>query len=256
MKRSKTISIMRIIAIIVTCTLIISQNSDLIFANTVQDDVLPAVYDYVFLIDTSSSMENETEKGVTRIEQVKDYAIDFVGNISSGSNLVIITFDKDINTIGVWKNIQNSDRNQIIQSIANIKATGNATRLWDSICEGVTQLKSLKSSNGRHFQQLVTYSDGEDTASVNAAETCVGNYLTEYEKGDLRWTHNHFGDVAPIEVDGKPEVDVVVGTPQPFRGLSFQPYLLDLGDLYGTARMTRKKPVSYSGLHMKVCMIA
>ena len=84
-----------------------------------QDDQL--VYDYVFLIDTSGSM-NDGDPPL--FPQVINVANDFINQLPDGANLTIITFDNTIKELGSWHNLKSSNRSGITQTLFNLKATG------------------------------------------------------------------------------------------------------------------------------------
>lgn len=189
------------------------------------------VYDYVFLIDTSGSMNDGTP---SLFEQVQRVSTDFVKKIPAGSNLSIFTFDTEITHLGRWNNISSYTREEIVQKVSALRANGNYTALWDAVCIGVAEMEMMSESNGTHIQLMISYTDGKDNISKNHSSTCLESYLLHQKNGFTYWIYNALsGAEIPTELL---EIQEFLGinrsaNPSPIRVAQFQPFSLNFGNL-------------------------
>ena len=194
-----------------------------------QDDQL--VYDYVFLIDTSTSM-NDGDPPL--FPQVINVANDFIDQLPDGANLTIITFDSTVKELGSWHNLTPSDRSEIIQTLSNLKATGSLTAMWDAVCAGVTVMEAMNESAGTHMQLMISYTDGLDNASQNSPDACLERYLFLQKNGYTYWIYNSLDGIAvPSALD---DLEGLLGinrsdNPTPIRVAQFQPVILNMGNM-------------------------
>ncbi|HBO34767.1 MAG TPA: hypothetical protein DD636_08575 [Anaerolineaceae bacterium] len=218
-----------VLRLIVTClgVLAILSSSSLALAQGDQE----IVYDYVFLIDTSGSMNEGTPP---LFGQVITVASDFINQLPNGSNLTIITFDTLIKEFGRWKNLTSLTKDSIVQSLSELRANGNYTAMWDAVCAGVSEMEAMNDGNNTHIQLLISYTDGEDNVSSNAPGACLERYLLLQKNGYTYWIYNSLNNIpVPSELL---ELQENLGinrssNPTPIRVAQFQPFLLNMGNL-------------------------
>lgn len=227
-KASKLIAIILIIifisGIIPNIRLVYSQSNDLI------------VYDYVILIDTSGSMQDGNPPIFQQVQQI---AADFVTKIQDGSNLVIYSFDTTHQEVGSWMDLNSSDKQSINTKINAMKAEGQYTALWDTVCQGLDRMEMLGRTGGQHVQLLISFTDGKDNISKEESKTCIDKYEKLYNDGYVYWIFNAIGGVdVPEEVEEKSNIIGIVKSddPQPIQVVQIQPLTLDLGNLYQSGK--------------------
>jgi len=198
------------------------------------------IYDYVFLIDTSGSMNNGTPP---LFGQVITVASNFINELPNGSNLTIITFDTTIKDFGRWQSLTSFSKESIVQSLSELRANGNYTAMWDAVCAGVSEMEAMNDGNGTHIQLLISYTDGEDNISKNLPGACLDRYLLLQKNGYTYWIYNSLNNIAvPSELL---ELQENLGinrsnNPTPIRVAQFQPFLLNLGNLLTGPSETKK----------------
>ena len=218
-----------LIILIITClgVLAVLSNSSLVQAQGAQE----IVYDYVFLIDTSGSMNDGTP---SLFNQVITVASDFIDQLPNGSNLSIISFDTTIKEFGRWQNLSSLSRESIVQSLSELRANGNYTAMWDAVCAGVSEMEAMNDGDGTHIQLLISYTDGQDNISKNSPGACLDRYLLLQKNGYTYWIYNSLNNIAiPTELL---ELQANLGinrsnNPTPIRVAQFQPFILNMGNL-------------------------
>lgn len=198
------------------------------------------VYDYVFLIDTSISMNDGTP---SLFSQVKEVATAFVEKLPNGSNLTIITFDTNITQLGHWESLTNTSRQAVIHEINNLEANGYYTALWDAVCAGVDEMARMKDSEDTHIQLMISYTDGKDNASKNPSNTCIGRYQLMQENDYTYWIYNAIGGIdIPSELLALGDALGINRSqvPSPIRVAQFQPLTLNLGNLLTSDESTQQ----------------
>lgn len=189
------------------------------------------VYDYVFLIDISGSMENGSP---SLFSQVQEVASNFVRRLPNGSNLSIFTFDGFVSHLGRWDSLTESTRQNVISEIRSLSTKGGYTALWDAICVGVDEMEKMNNSDDTHIQLLISYTDGQDNASKNSSSACLDKYKLMQKNGYTYWIYNAIGGIeVPDEILALQDILGINRTnnPIPIRVAQFQPFVLTLGDL-------------------------
>jgi len=189
------------------------------------------VYDYVFLIDISGSMENGSP---SLFSQVQEVASNFVRRLPNGSNLSIFTFDGFVSHLGRWDSLTESTRQNVISEIRSLSTKGGYTALWDAICVGVDEMEKMNNSDDTHIQLLISYTDGQDNASKNSSSACLDKYKLMQKNGYTYWIYNAIGGIeVPDEILALEDILGINRTnnPIPIRVAQFQPFVLTLGDL-------------------------
>lgn len=196
------------------------------------------VSDYVFLIDTSGSMNDGSP---TLFEQVKKVASDFVEKLPHGSNLSIFTFDSTIEKLGSWQSINAASKDTIRQQIGALKANGNYTALWDAVCAGLDEMEAMNDPDNTHIQLLISYTDGKDNFSKTPASSCLEKYQLLQKNGYTYWIFNALAGVeVPAELLALQDILGInrSNNPSPIRIAQYQPLSLKLGNL-----LEKDKPV-------------
>ncbi len=227
-----------LITLIVIClgVLVLLLNSSMAKAQ----DVKKIVYDYVFLIDTSGSMNDGTPP---LFDQVISVANNFINQLPNGSNLTIITFDTTIKELGRWQNLTSISKESIVQSLSELRANGNYTAMWDAVCAGVSEMEAMNDGNDTHIQLLISYTDGQDNASRNSPGACLDRYLLLKKNGYTYWIYNSLNNIAvPPELL---ELQANLGinrsdNPTPIRVAQFEPFMLNMGNLLASPTSTHK----------------
>lgn len=218
-----------LITLIVIClgVLVLLLNSSMAKAQ----DVKKIVYDYVFLIDTSGSMNDGTPP---LFDQVISVANNFINQLPNGSNLTIITFDTTIKELGRWQNLTSISKESIVQSLSELRANGNYTAMWDAVCAGVSEMEAMNNDENTHIQLLISYTDGKDNVSKNLPGACLERYLLLQKNGYTYWIYNSLNNIAiPTELLELQENLAINRSknPTPIRVAQFQPFLLNMGNL-------------------------
>lgn len=219
----------KLLTLIVIClgSLTILSNSSTVRAQGDQK----IVYDYVFLIDTSGSMN---EGNPPLFGQVITVASDFINQLPNGTNLTIITFDTTIKEFGRWQNLTSISKESIVQSLSELRANGNYTAMWDAVCAGVSEMEAMIDDDNTHIQLLISYTDGEDNVSVNSPGACLERYLLLQKNGYTYWIYNSLNNIAvPTELlELQENLGINRSTnPTPIRVAQFQPFILNMGNL-------------------------
>jgi len=202
--------------------------------NAQSDDTV--VYDYVILIDTSGSMNDGTPPLFGEVQRVSQ---DFVRAIQEGSNLILYSFDTTFTQIGSWQRITSSDKDKIITTIGAMEAKGQNTALWDTVCDGLSQMETMGKSGGQHIQLLISYTDGKDNYSRVDPLTCINKYQEMQKDGYSYWIYNAIGGVGiPDEIYQLKDIIGIVDSdaPLPIRVVHILPLQLNLGNLYQTGK--------------------
>jgi hypothetical protein len=220
----------KIFIFVISCLLLITLfTSQINLAHAQTSDNI--IYDYVFLIDVSGSMNSGSP---SLFSQVKDVASNFVAQLPNGSNLSVFTFDGEVSSLGRWNSLTESTRQSIITKIRALSANGNYTALWDAICVGVDEMEKMNNSNDTHIQLLISYTDGKDNVSKNPSSACLNKYRLLQKNGYTYWIYNAIGGVdVPAELLALQDILGINRTnnPSPIRVAQFQPLVLTLGDL-------------------------
>lgn len=189
------------------------------------------VYDYVFLIDTSGSMNDGTPP---LFGQVVTVASDFINQLPNGSNLTIFTFDTTVKEFGQWKNHTSLTKDSIVQSLSELRANGNYTAMWDAVCAGVSEMEAMNDGNNTHIQLLISYTDGQDNISKNSPGACLDRYLLLQKNRYTYWIYNSLNNIAVPEELLELQENLGINrsnNPTPIRVAQFQPFLLNMGNL-------------------------
>ncbi len=190
------------------------------------------VSEYLILVDNSGSM---AEGSPQKYKQVNEIFKNFVDSLEPGVHLKIYSFNNNIVPVGDWPNITDGDKSGIKSQIDAIPLPAGSTRLWDAVCMGLDELKTWGGDGRTHLQTLMSYTDGEDTASTKKVNDCVDIYEDLHKNGYTYWIYNAIGgatipsDLGPDVIPAQSEV------PQPIRIVHIRPLALDLGNLYITS---------------------
>lgn len=194
------------------------------------------VYDYVILIDTSESM---LAGEPSLFSQVQNVSQNFVRQIQENSNLVLYSFDRTYTKIGEWEGVTASDKDEVISSIGDLKATGQYTALWDTVCEGISQMEEMGKTGGQHIQLLISYTDGKNNIGTKTPAECLARYQELQKDGYSYWIYNAIGGIdVPEEILTLKDIIGIVDTDNPvsIRVVHIQPLTLNLGNLFLTGK--------------------
>lgn len=136
----------------------LSANDFLLYEDGVQQEVAffgneKVPFKVALLLDVSPSVQGN-------LEDIQDAAIEFVNQMRAQDEIMVITFDKNINFLTGFTN----DRRQLEYAIRNTN-TGSGTSVYDAVYE--TVVRRLSNVEGR--KALILFSDGEDTTSKRAS---------------------------------------------------------------------------------------
>ncbi|MBO4310041.1 MAG: BatA and WFA domain-containing protein [Lachnospiraceae bacterium] len=127
------------------------------------------------IIDTSASMNFMYDENQTRIEKAKDEAISYVKKLRNGTEISLITSDKN----AVLLAAKSQNKNEVIEQIKNIECSyypGDAS-------EGVDIAKSL-AIDSKGLQTIIITDTSVDCANLDAmvvdVYSDIGNVAIEY----------------------------------------------------------------------------
>ena len=140
----------------------LSANDFLLYEDGVQQEVAffgneKVPFKVALLLDVSPSVEGN-------LEDIQDAAIEFVQQMRSQDEIMVVSFDKNIHYLTGFTN----DRRQLEYAIRSAR-TGSGTSVYDAVYETVT--RRLRNVEGR--KALLLFSDGEDTTSRTSYDDAV-----------------------------------------------------------------------------------
>ena len=156
--------------------------------------------DVVFVIDTSGSMDEDTDDGVRKIDAAQTATKDFVRDMKPLDRASIVAFDTDsgYDRNGIYKPLtltdSNSSKEELYETIDDLDASGG-TYLGGGIREAVDELK--ENGNSSHQKYIIALTDGDNTQGWV-------HFQNKYvDDGDWRheWGYSdHSGGVDDLEI--------------------------------------------------------
>jgi len=107
--------------------------------------------DWIFVVDTSKSMLEKDVFGAT-----KESVNTFIREASDGDTVAILTFDRDVRLQS--STIVGRNRDDLVEIVGNLQATGNRTHLGKAIAAGLARHKSDPSRTSA----IVLFTDGKE----------------------------------------------------------------------------------------------
>ncbi|MCI0485196.1 MAG: VWA domain-containing protein [Blastocatellia bacterium] len=146
----------------------LSANDFLLYEDGVQQEVAffgneKVPFKVALLLDVSPSVQGN-------MEDIQDAAMEFVQQMRSQDEIMVVSFDKQIHFLTGFTN----DRRQLEYAIRST-STGSGTSVYDAVYETVAS--RMRNVEGR--KALILFSDGEDTTSSRASYDDAVELVTE-----------------------------------------------------------------------------
>ena len=124
--------------------------------------------DWIFILDTSGSMNERVRSSKPIFASVQDSLKDFIGHASDGDTITLYTFDSSVKRLLNMQRISsNLDRENLKNIIGLIKADGERTHTGEAVRDSLIKKNEIRttSADPNRVISIVLFTDGKEVVS-------------------------------------------------------------------------------------------